>query len=97
MDTKLLWKPCINEIQRQVTSTIGALCSLGNLVWGARMLEMRKLNRGVAIPRMMRCTPARFGHKVERWVPDLEPASEFCGKDVLNQNSRARDLAILRR
>ena len=43
----------ISHINRKVTSTLSALYLFGKSVWGARMLEMRKLYRGVAISQMM--------------------------------------------
>ncbi|PPJ61058.1 hypothetical protein CBER1_07391 [Cercospora berteroae] len=53
IDTKLHWKSHIEAMQRKVSSTIGALHSLGSSTWGVKMLEMRKIYRGVAIPQMM--------------------------------------------
>ena len=53
MDTKLQWKPHIEEIRRKVARTVNALGALGNSRWGVSMLDMRKIYRGVAVPQMM--------------------------------------------
>ncbi|KEY73037.1 hypothetical protein S7711_10181 [Stachybotrys chartarum IBT 7711] len=55
MDTKLLWKAHIDEIERKVTKTIAALSSLGSSVWGILMQELRIIYRGAAIPQMIVC------------------------------------------
>ncbi|KEY72932.1 hypothetical protein S7711_11637, partial [Stachybotrys chartarum IBT 7711] len=52
MDTKLIWKAHIDEMERNVTKTIAALSSLGSSAWGIPMRELRKIYRGVAIPQM---------------------------------------------
>ncbi|KAK3615396.1 hypothetical protein LTR56_026533, partial [Elasticomyces elasticus] len=52
MDTKLQWKPHIEEVQRKVAKTVNALGALGSTRWGVGMGNMRKIYRGVAIPRM---------------------------------------------
>ncbi|KAJ3560528.1 hypothetical protein NPX13_g9271 [Xylaria arbuscula] len=53
MDTKLTWKPHLEEIRRKVTRTIAAMSCLGNSTWGAGLDGMRKIYRGVAIPQML--------------------------------------------
>ena len=49
MDTKLLWKAHIDEMEHKVTKTIAALSSLGSSAWGILMQELRTIYRGVAI------------------------------------------------
>ena len=53
MDTKLQWKPHVEEIQRKVTKTVNALGVLGNSRWGVSMLDLRKIYQGTAVPQMM--------------------------------------------
>ncbi|KAJ3453426.1 hypothetical protein MRS44_017673 [Fusarium solani] len=53
MDTKLMWKAHIDEIERKVTKTTAALSSLGSSTWGVPMRELRTVYRRVAIPQMM--------------------------------------------
>ena len=40
MDTKLLWKAHIDEMERKLTTTIAALSSFGSSAWGIPMREV---------------------------------------------------------
>lgn len=53
MDTKLRWKPHVEEMQRKVTKTVNALGVPGNSRWGVSMLDLRKIYQGTAVPQMM--------------------------------------------
>ena len=53
MDTKLQWKPHIEEIRRKVAKTVNALGALGNTRWGVSMHDMGSIYQGMAIPQMM--------------------------------------------
>lgn len=53
MDTKLTWKPHIEEIRQKATKTVHALSNLGNSKWGASLIELRKIYEGTAVPQMM--------------------------------------------
>lgn len=53
MDTQLRWKAHTEDIRCRTTKTLNALSALGGSTWGASMVDMRKLYRGVIVPQMM--------------------------------------------
>ncbi|KAI3326549.1 hypothetical protein HD806DRAFT_532179 [Xylariaceae sp. AK1471] len=53
MDTKLTWKPHIEEIRRNFMKTITAIGCLGNSTWCIGLDGTRLIYRGVAIPQML--------------------------------------------
>ena len=72
MDTKLLWKAYIDEMERKLIITIAALSSLGSSAWGIPMQELRTIYRGVAIPQMIYAYSAWSN---ANWSTNGEPIS----------------------
>ncbi|KFA69343.1 hypothetical protein S40285_09638 [Stachybotrys chlorohalonatus IBT 40285] len=53
MDTKLLWRAHIDEMEQKLTTTIAALSSLSSSAWGILIQELHAIYRGVAIPQII--------------------------------------------
>lgn len=52
IDTKLKWKPHINQIQAKASRSVQALSSLAGSTWGMRLKDIRQVYQAVVIPQI---------------------------------------------